>query len=161
MKYYAGIGSRETPENIKFAIERIVNYLNSIDYILRSGGAPGADSFFEEFATQKEIFLPWRGFNNNDSNLFTPTLDAHKMAEKYHPSWFKLSQGAKKLMARNCHQVLGLDLNSPVDFIVCWTRDGKASGGTGQALRIAQDLKIPVYNLYFKDTIHQIFKEIC
>ena len=63
-------------------------------------------------------------------------------------------------MARNCHQVLGQDLKTPVDFIVCWTKDGGESGGTGQALRIARDLNIPVYNLYFEDTIDKIFNEI-
>lgn len=35
-------------------------------------------------------------------------------------------------------------------FVVCWTSDGKDSGGTGQALRIARDRNIPVYNLYNK-----------
>ena len=159
MKFYAGIGSRETPIEIKSDIERIVRYLDFKEYVLRSGGAPGADSFFEEFTTKKEIFLPWRNFNENPSDLFTPTIDSYKMAEKYHPTWFRLSQGAKKLMARNCHQVLGLDLNTPVDFIVCWTSDGKSSGGTGQAMRIAESLNIPIYNLYFKDTLHKIFKE--
>lgn len=160
MKFYAGIGSRETPLSIKPQIERVVMYLNSREYILRSGGAPGADTFFEEYADKKEIFLPWRGFNDNLSELYIPTIEAFEMAEKYHPGWFSLSSGAKKLMARNCNQVLGEDLNTPVEFIVCWTRDGKASGGTGQALRIAEDLKIPIYNLYHKDALLKLFKSI-
>lgn len=145
---YTGIGSRETPTELKNDIKTIVEHLNKKGYTLRSGGAPGADSFFEEHAEKKEIYLPWRGFNGNTSLLFNPTPEAFEMAQKYHPNWGRLSYGAKKLMARNCHQVLGLDLKSPTDFIVCWTKDGKATGGTGQALRMAEDLKIPVYNLY-------------
>ena len=160
MKFYAGIGSRETPLDIKEKIKIVVEYLNSLDYIMRSGGAPGADTFFEEYATRKEIYLPWRNFNGNDSPLYSPTKDALNMAMKYHPNWYRLSIGARKLMARNCQQVLGQNLDTPVKFIVCWTKDGGETGGTGQALRIAKDLGIPIYNLFFDDAINKLMSEI-
>lgn len=159
MSYYAGIGSRETPIELKPVIKQLVEELNNKGYILRSGGAPGADSFFEEYSENSEIFLPWRNFNNNTSTLFNPTQEAFNMAEKYHPNWKKLSYGAKKLMARNTHQILGEDLKTPVDFVICWTKNGKTVGGTGQALRIAEDLGIPIYNLYF-DTTLELLKKI-
>ena len=160
MRYYAGIGSRETPLEIKEKIKIVVEHLNSLDYILRSGGAPGADTFFEEFAEKKEIYLPWREFNGNDSTLYRPTKESMEMAMKYHPNWYRLSVGARKLMARNCQQVLGQNLNLPVDFVVCWTKDGGKTGGTGQALRIADDLNIPIYNLFFENTMDEILKNI-
>ena len=47
-------------------------------------------------------------------------------------------------MGRNVHQVLGYDLETPTDFIVCYTKDDKDQGGTGQALRIAYDRTIPI-----------------
>jgi hypothetical protein len=61
----------------------------------------------------------------------------------------------KSLMARNSHQVLGADLRSPVDFVVCWTPDSCESettrapitGGTGQAIALADRWGIPVVNL--------------
>lgn len=146
-RYYAGIGSRETPESLKPTIERIVKRLNELRYTLRSGGADGADTFFEEHATNKEIFLPWKGFNKNASALFNISGDSYKMASQFHPTYERLSEGAKKLMARNCHQVMGGDLKTPVEFVICWTKDGKASGGTGQAIRIAEHWNIPVWNL--------------
>ena len=146
-KFYAGIGSRETPESIKPTIERIVKRLNELGYTLRSGGADGADKFFEEYAIEKEIFLPWKNFNENKSALNKQSTEAFEMAKKYHPVFNKLSVGAQKMMARNCYQVLGEDLESPVEFVICWTKDGKSSGGTGQAIRISEDTGIPVYNL--------------
>jgi len=152
-KFYAGIGSRETPITLEPSISQIVTELNSQGYTLRSGGADGADTFFERHAIKKEIYLPWRSFNRNNSNLYTLTAEAFALAEKYHPAWDKLSQAGKKLMARNCYQILGRDLKSPVDFVVCWTKDGHASGGTGRALRLAEDLNIPVYNLYWQDDL--------
>jgi peptidoglycan/xylan/chitin deacetylase (PgdA/CDA1 family) len=74
-----------------------------------------------------------------------PTNDAYVIAEKYHPAWTRCSPGAKKLHARNSHQILGKDLQTPCDFVVCWS-DG--SGGTEQALRIAKDYNVPIYNFY-------------
>ena len=95
---------------------------------------------------QKEIYLPWKGFEGSDSNLIVRDIKAFEIGEKFHPYWHNLSQGAKKLQARNSHQVLGLDLNTPTKFVICWTKNGKGSGGTGQAIRIAKAYDIPVFD---------------
>jgi hypothetical protein len=58
-------------------------------------------------------------------------------------------------MARNSHQILGVGLNDPVAFVICWTPDGAEherecgpkTGGTGQAIRLASRRGIPVVNL--------------
>lgn len=162
-KYYAGIGSRETPPGIEPMIDEVCKIMDKFGYILRSGAAPGADSMFEKYTTgEKEIYLPWKGFNENISEFYLDNIDiefvqkAKSMAIKYHPRWNSLSLAAKKLMTRNSFQVLGLDLQTPVSFVVCWTQGGKIAGGTGQALRIAKDLGIPIFNLYNKDCLHKI-----
>lgn len=148
MKYYAGIGSRKTPKEMYEEMYEIATTLHDKNYILRSGGADGADLYFEAGAGElKEIYIPWKGFNGSNSELIGITYDAMVMAEKYHPNWARLSDAAKKLMSRNCYQILGMDLKTPVEFVVCWTPNGRAEGGTGQALRIANDLDIPIFNL--------------
>jgi len=148
MKIYTGIGSRETPDDILFEMSRIAKFYG---YKLRSGGASGADIAFErgcdEFHGEKEIYIPWCKFNGSSSKMFSITLKALEMAEKFHPNWAALSQPAKLIMARNCYQVLGQDLETPTELVICWTKDGKASGGTGQAIRIANHYEIPVLNL--------------
>lgn len=147
---YSGIGSRETPDTILTIFTRVAKYLATQDCILRSGGADGADLAFEHGCDlvpgTKEIYIPWRGFNNSTSTLVVSDPKAFELAAKYHPAYHRLSQGAQKLMARNCHQVLGLTLESPADFIICYTRGGTGAGGTGQALRIAKDYNIPVFD---------------
>lgn len=149
-KYYAGIGSRETPIEILNLFTKLGKYLAKKNYILRSGHAEGADSAFEYGCDmesgQKEIYLPWSGFGGSTSNLVVSDPKAFEIAEKYHPYWHNLKQGAMKLQARNSHQVLGWDLKTPSDFIICWTKGGKGSGGTGQALRIAKAYDIPVFD---------------
>ena len=71
------------------------------------------------------------------------------IAAKRHPRWDQLGPGAQKLMVRNVHQILGEDPNDPaaVDLVICWTEAGRGSGGTGMALRIAADHRIPVVDL--------------
>ena len=149
--YYTGIGSRQTPNIILKYMAKLAKILDEYSYILRSGGADGADSAFESGTMNKEIFLPWKGFNNNDSQLYDIKSESFEIAERFHPNWIKLSNGAKKLHARNVHQILGKNLDKPSYFVVCWTKDGKASGGTGQAIRIAKYYNIRIFNLFNKN----------
>ena len=44
---YAGIGSRNTPENIQDIITKLATKLESLGLVLRSGGDVGAESAFE------------------------------------------------------------------------------------------------------------------
>ena len=146
---YAGIGSRETPSDICNTMTEIARKLDRLGLTLHSGGADGADIAFEEGASKKRIFLPWDGFNGkrvDGVSYVIPQYD-ETLVKKYHPGAQYLKQGALKLMSRNSYQVLGEDLKSPVDFVICWTKDGKATGGTGQALRISEAYSIPIFNL--------------
>lgn len=156
-KYYAGIGSRETPDFILDHMSSIATQLGNDGWTLRSGGADGADLAFErgalKSATQPHIYLPWPGFNNavacrrNDPEVWTLAV-----AEAHHPAWANLKRGARQLHCRNVHQVLGdstdlVDSRTPSSFILCWTPDAKGGGGTGQAIRIAQAYNVPVFDL--------------
>lgn len=150
---YAGIGARDTPPEVLEAFEAVSGYLAQQEWTLRSGGAPGADTAFETGATQhngrREIYLPWGGFNNNLSRFDRPSIRAFQEAEKHHPAWDKLKQGARLMMARNTHQIMGHFIERPVfsKFVLCWTSGGAVTGGTGQALRMARHYNIPVINL--------------
>ena len=163
MKKYSGIGSRRTPSLALHQIQTLALQLANEGWCLRSGGADGADSAFERGAIEgngnTEIFIPWRGFNNNTSPLYTiPTL-ATEIAAKFHPAWNMLRPPVKKLMARNVQQILGRNCDDPVDCVICYTPDGcedgtlttSKTGGTGQALRIATFFEIPIYNLECRD----------
>lgn len=161
--YYAGIGSRNTPKEVLDVFESIGKYLALQGFVLRSGGADGADRAFERGCKKRhgdcEIYLPWAGFNNSRSNLIVRNEKAFEIAKHYHPYWDNLKDGAKKLQARNSHQVLGADLKTPSEFIICYTKDGKGEGGTGQALRIAKDFGIPIFDAGAYETLSE-FKKI-
>lgn len=151
----AGIGSRETPKNILSLMTKIGAWCKKNQFSLYSGHADGADWAFEQGAQEYcTAFLPWKDFNNNLLSLskkviIQPTDKLIEITKEYHPAPYGLTQGVLQLMCRNACQILGEDLNSPVDVVICWTKNGRDSGGTGQAIRIAQDRKIPVVNLYW------------
>jgi len=152
-KFYTGIGSREVyPYVFKMGM-LIAQELANYGFILRSGGAEGMDTAFEQGCDavdgRKEIYLPWKNFNQNPSHLYSPSNLAFEYAAAFHPKWNQLSDGVKKLHARNSHQVLGFDLETPSRCVICYS---EGSGGTEQALRIAKEIDIPIINLFDYDS---------
>ncbi len=175
---YAGIGSRDTPEEAREAMRHLGTNLAKRGYVLRSGGAPGADTAFEEGAKlalgQREIYLPWKGFQGRtpeeDEACLVMVRQAWKAARftsYYHPKAHALSTQAQLFMNRNAHQVMGADLANPVEFVLFWSRgvtrdsDGvnaDASGGTGQAVRIAYGYNIPTFHVGIKEQTDEFKK---
>jgi hypothetical protein len=162
MVTYAGIGSRQTPEKVLTVMEKLGVAFANKGFVLRSGGVDGADKSFEigcdKVNGQKEIYLPWKNFNNSESELFFENLpkEAVDLAFKYHPNLHNCTYGVIKMMTRNICQILGKDCNTPSNFVVCYTADGEAAGGTGQALRAATDHNIPIFNLYFAENLEKL-----
>ena len=157
--FYAGIGSRETPAAVLREMTYIAAEMESTGWILRSGGADGADSAFEHGATQNRarIYLPWYGYNDrNSKQCVIPPADKMRVLEdiaaRHHPAWDRCRQGARKLHARNVAILLGLNQDIPCKLVVCWTRLGQATGGTGMGIRIAEAHSIPIMNLYDHST---------
>lgn len=162
MKYYAGIGARDLPNDIYKLMEQIAVWLAEENWTLRSGGAKGADTAFETGCDkrkgEKEIFLPEKGYNGNNSEFYTIPDKAHQLAnEKWNLA--KRNQLIKNLYARNFQQILGANLDCPTTFVICWTKNGKAIGGTGKTIQVAKDFKIPVINLFNEPTLLALGKE--
>lgn len=151
MKFYAGIGSRDTPDEVQLDMCWLANELGRAGYTLRSGNAPGADKAFAMGAGlfRQQIFLPWPGFNGMKEGANFDPLWAAIVANKYHPAWDDLDDAGRKLHTRSTCQVLGPNKYSlPSLFVACWTPRGETVGGSAQAIKIARDNSIPVFNLY-------------
>ena len=154
-KSYAGIGTRkEIPRDVELLIYNIGIYLAKRGFVLRSGGAEGCDTYFENSCDKaggkKEIYTI------NDANFKSDLI-----VKNYHPVWDKIQNTyARKLLSRNMFQIFGKDLKTPCNFVVCYTHDGVfrakdtsiKTGGTGTAIRAANLNNIPIYNL--KNEIH-------
>ncbi len=158
-RFYTGVGSRQTPPEMLRVLADLAEDLAGAGWVLRSGGADGADAAFEEGCLRSggtaHVYLPWRGFNGHGSTLFKVEESALKLAATVHPAWDRLEQGPRKLHARNCYQVLGAGLDAPSELTVCWTPDGcessarrsRETGGTATAIVLSERRGVPVYNL--------------
>ncbi len=156
MKYITIIGSRSAPESMKDSIREILVTLIAKEWIVRSGGADGADTFGEQIADElgfaKEIYLPWKKFNKNPSPLYNITPESISLAATIHPAWDACNDAARRLHGRNCYQVLGYDLKTPSHLLICWTLDGQEKGGTRTAIVLAKRYGVPVFNLAVCDS---------
>lgn len=189
---YAGIGSRETTQDVSDDMTAVARVLEARGFTLRSGFAGGADTAFElgtKIDSQREIFAPWKGFGSNPESKhekvrwdqirrhegitgerFTPAKArllegdmfrrAEELAAPHHPGWDRLPDGHRKLHSRNMGQVFGPKLDVPARFEMAWTVDGKATGGTGQAIRVAEASGIPVLNLHNPRIRAAVLKEL-
>jgi hypothetical protein len=150
--YYTGIGSRDTPEDVLEVMRTLASIYKDMGWVLRSGGSRGADTAFESGAgDSKEIYLTSIG-DTADRFVYDK---ARRLAAMYHPAWVRLPEVSQKFHTRNAFQVLGMDMQTPSNMIICWTKDGCVShytrdlstGGTGTAISIAFYKDIPILNL--------------
>lgn len=164
---YAGIGSRKTPKDVLVKMTKVAKSLAKMNCTLRSGGAKGADqAFFEGINPTKdkvEIYIPYNNFNkftfDMDFVYGPPTKESRILSSQFHPVWEHLGYPARDFMGRNAYQILGFDLKTFSDFVLCWTPNGEAIGGTGQAIRIANHYDIPVLN-FGKHTDEEINSKV-
>ena len=73
--------------------------------------------------------------------------ETERIASEVHPAWDRCNEWARGMHSRNCHQILGYDLQSPVDAVICWTPNGAVVGGTATAIRLSMKAGIPIFNL--------------
>jgi hypothetical protein len=150
---YAGVGSRETPDHELHFMEAFAFNMAKRGYILRSGGAVGADMAFQtgHLAHHYPNFNPILPIHATDDSI--------EIASRLHPNWpacVKLGIGTMRKLGRNVLIVLGEDLKSPVDFVACWTKGGGLVGGTAMAIRVARANGIPVFNMAIDSDLKRI-----
>ncbi|MGZ3584574.1 MAG: hypothetical protein ACXVCX_20230 [Ktedonobacterales bacterium] len=163
LRYYTGIGAHATPPHVLDLMVAIARYYARQGIVLRSGGSPGADVAFELGCGEgrKEIYVPWAGFNGNASLLvMTDDLMGRVTGSRV---WRALREALaaetppadldanpeeqRRLYARDVCQVLGADLITPSERVICWTPPSGEPEGTRIALYVARDAGIPIDNL--------------
>ncbi|MDX9668702.1 hypothetical protein [Pseudomonas sp. P8_250] len=173
--YYAGIGSRDTPEDIGVIMTKLAIELESLGWCLRSGGARGADTFFERGVsdpTNKQIFLHKEVTKTHVHNPVEGIYNASRckdwdwamqLASEVHPKWHKCNKDAQGLHARNVYQVLGTGSPklSTSNMVICWAIPdihGVPEGGTRTAWKVAERYNISRYNLAVRADRERITK---
>ena len=161
---YAGIGNRDidgktepvSGKPLGSVMTWVAGELERIGYTLNSGGASGSDAAFEAGVadpSHKNIFRA--GDATNETRL---------IAREMHPTGDRLGGYVLDLFARNTFQVFGIGLDTPVDFVLCYTRDGCESqwtrtamtGGTGQAIEMAARKGSEIFNMKNRDWLGRL-----
>lgn len=163
--YYTGIGARRTPKEVLEVFEKIGRKLAEEGFILRSGACEGADKAFEagcdSVGGKKEIYLPWKGYNEHQSELYTINPEATRIASNLYPNWEDVSEDEIKYLSRDVCQVLGQTLDKPSLIVICWTPKGELVGGTSMAMRVAMSNDIEAINVTSSDMTDDFVDEIC
>ena len=95
------------------------------------------------------MYLPWPKYNGHtEATLKDPTDVAVHNVAQYVPHWDYCKESVRKLHGRNMHIILGDTLDTPVDFVICYTPNGKPIGGTAIAMNIATAYGVPIFNLF-------------
>lgn len=149
-RVYAGIGNRfNLPAGAEALMAQVGEYMARRGYVLRSGGAVGADQAFARGAAAVGGVVTTLTANGVRRH---PSYErAMELAERFHPAWHDLSEYVRHLMARNGQIVLAGDwMTLPVRYVICWAAS-EDTGGTSHALRMARYYGLPVYNLARSD----------
>jgi hypothetical protein len=156
--YYVGIGVRSTPADIQSLMTQMAEALAAAGVILRSGHTPGAMMAFEAGVSDsslQDIYLPYEGYGDpvtddghhkviNQGDI----EEAKRIAAKSHPRWDSYSDLQKTFLIRNAFIVLGSDLRTPAEFMICYSEDTALGDETSHAITIATKVaNMAVFNL--------------
>ena len=153
--YYAGIGARKTPRYVLQYMELQGKLLAEKGYILRSGGAIGADSAFEagcDSAEGNKQIWSTRNSHEWERHGWVIPVVSQVCWEK---PFLSMKPYMRDLIGRNTYQIYGDPDNFEdcvkSEFVLYWSEPkGKenCSGGTRYAIRMAIAAGVPCFNLY-------------
>lgn len=164
-KAYVGIGNPDTPYTVQNQISGLASKLEDLGFTLRSdGGQGGSEAFLRSVKELKEIIIPWKKFNGQESKFCKNKPEAVDIVRKFAPSFDTLKESVQAIIASKAHLVLGPDLLQPAKFLVCWSSDGiedgkkrtAKTGYVGTPLSIAGAYDIPIFNLKNPDALDRL-----
>ena len=167
-------GGGDTDE-VEEQILKVATKLKDKGYIFRCD-APADDTIGNKLASmeglKKEVYLPFKKFNENLADSATMTnkyeLAYRYAAQIYGKRYNDLKPGARAVYAAKLLAALGIDGDNPVDFLICYSPDGREHlpgrenkeridytrlGTLSFYLRLCQQAGIPVYNFKNKDSL--------
>lgn len=154
------------PEVVERA-KQIAEILNNHEYTVRHDGlSPIAKTFEGIFSTRKELYLPWKNFNEQNSSFSYSTTQSMDIVKKFFPAFDKIKDSAKAFLSRGVRMILGQNLKSNTSLVIVWTEDGvedslhktAQTGFSGFPMGIAFSMYIPVINLQNANCVERVKK---
>lgn len=157
----ACVGRRDLSERTAELLHRIGQQLAAQGRTIVSGNATGSDQAYAAGAnavkpTLVELWLPWPGFERTAiviGNVVRICEQARcfEIAAAHHPAWDRLSQGARRLFARNVGIVEGADI-----VLALPNHQKPGGGGTGHAMRLARAMEKRVVDLATEEGLREV-----
>lgn len=148
VKHFAIIGTRDpdaAQAEIAYRLAWAIAWLGR--HVVRTGAAYGVDQKAMEGTSGRNlhVFLPWPSYNRDiiphsaTRVVYTPSIHTSwtESVRRFHPAASRLSRGPMALHARNFGIIDG------VHGVIALPNE-TGGGGTGQGIRIAKALGIPV-----------------
>lgn len=155
------IGTRDPTDDIALKLSRLAYDLVKCGVEVSTGAAEGVDAAAMIGAEMANVgllsvYLPWPSFNRKiipiGCNMAVYSKEKYptwyESVTLYHPNPRALTGGAVALMARNYGIIAD---PKPVDYVVASPASIDNLGGTGQGIRIATALGIPLINMLHSD----------
>ncbi|HEY8531123.1 MAG TPA: hypothetical protein VIL08_02635 [Limnochorda sp.] len=160
---------RQMPEEWRHLFVDAVRWLAEWGYSIATGGAKGADQIAAVnaclYGSKVQLYLPDPDYERQwieedllgpfaspwqvEEIIYDPAKHQHwaESVRKYHPNPAALSPGVFRLMARNYGIVEGAKAVIALPKRRRLPNGQESLGGTGQGIRIAKALGIPVFDL--------------
>ena len=147
-KLYAGTGDRKTPLKIQNLLQNYIKILNERNYMLRTGSESGTQTFMKTLADKVEVMdIP------EANHLVYAANRSHYVL------WSHNGNRVKKKYARDTLILLGDNLATPPEFLLCWCNIN-IKGGSVFSIRLAKEHNIPIYNIFREDHQEKFEEEI-
>ena len=123
------------------------------DQVNRNDFDRGIKAYLDQYEFKKD----------KEMNIYYENIQwEEKLSASIHPAWHNCNEWARGMHMRNVHQILGYNLDYPVDAVVTWVKEdayGNPKGGTATAIKLAREYGIPVFNLNTPD-VQKVLYEI-
>ena len=145
-KYYAGIGDKKLPPQLPQIIQKVAKGMHGDGYCLRNNGMDGAEREFMRGVSDKQLILPWDGFNGLKSQYNEAPEAATQVAYNHVNLFGDMSHSKQKIMLAKIQTILGVDCKTPVNIVVCYSFD-ELYGESAQMISLAKAYQIEIVNL--------------
>lgn len=151
MKYATIVSDEYVSERYIVRIQEIVQTLNKKEYTIRIQDFKGTKEIIS-FANNKEVYSFQGGGKYKSINPFKLKTDysARRIAAKFTNSWGYLNQIMRRVYTLNVFLLLGKELDTPSELLICSTPDGSISNTTGvlkHTIDVATSCGIKVYDV--------------
>lgn len=169
MQYYTVAGSRKTPVAVLETMRQVAKALDYSGYVLRTCASHGpgliAYGASQEATGLGQRWVPWLGFDGHFESIHLPDREHFRLAQALRNDWHILPNATQAMKACNVAELLGVGLDQPSRFLLCYSACAaqspqeltRHSGATGELIRLADYLEIPVVNFARDDALQRLY----